>query len=303
MPEGLPEALADAGGLLLIPGLDEIARDPRLLVDAQLPVRPGGRGLSLPADQPERGAPGGAGDLHGHQHGAELPPAAETARSAAHGRRRAFRCSIPQRNGWHTDQSYRRPPPDISLFFAVTPVARERGQTLFASGTLAYDALPADSQGQGRDPAGPACPAGHRPWPRRRRGRQDAARLRAARTLAAAAGRAHPSGHRPEGALSLRARPDGLVRRAVRRHGARSARRRRPAARRAHDPLHAAGVHLRPRMDPGRRAGVGQSLPDPYRDLVRRREGTAHDVAHHGARQSGRRSMPARSGAGCRKSR
>ena len=50
----------------------------------------------------------------------------------------------PHRKGWHTDQSYRRPPPDISLFYAVTPVARERGQTLFANGTLAYAALPAD---------------------------------------------------------------------------------------------------------------------------------------------------------------
>ncbi len=27
----------------------------------------------------------------------------------------------PHRKGWHTDQSYRRPPPDISLFYAVTP--------------------------------------------------------------------------------------------------------------------------------------------------------------------------------------
>ena len=48
----------------------------------------------------------------------------------------------PHRKGWHTDQSYRRPPPDISLFYAVTPVARERGQTLFADGTAAYAALP-----------------------------------------------------------------------------------------------------------------------------------------------------------------
>ena len=48
----------------------------------------------------------------------------------------------PHRRGWHTDQSYRRPPPDISLFYAVTPVARDRGQTLFADGTAAYAALP-----------------------------------------------------------------------------------------------------------------------------------------------------------------
>ena len=32
MPEGLPQALADAGGLLLLPGLGEISDDPRLLV-------------------------------------------------------------------------------------------------------------------------------------------------------------------------------------------------------------------------------------------------------------------------------
>jgi taurine dioxygenase len=32
MPEGLPQALADAGGLLLLPGLGEITTDPQLLV-------------------------------------------------------------------------------------------------------------------------------------------------------------------------------------------------------------------------------------------------------------------------------
>ena len=49
----------------------------------------------------------------------------------------------PHRMGWHTDQSYRRPPPDISLFYAVTPARRDTGQTLFANGILAYAALPA----------------------------------------------------------------------------------------------------------------------------------------------------------------
>ncbi len=48
---------------------------------------------------------------------------------------------FPHRRGWHTDQSYRRPPPDISLFFAVIPVAKDQGQTLFADGAAAYDAL------------------------------------------------------------------------------------------------------------------------------------------------------------------
>ena len=49
---------------------------------------------------------------------------------------------FPHRRGWHTDQSYRRPPPDISLFLAVQPVPRGQGQTLFADGTAAYEALP-----------------------------------------------------------------------------------------------------------------------------------------------------------------
>ena len=53
-----------------------------------------------------------------------------------------FPAQFPQRRGWHTDQSYRRPPPDISLFYAVKPAPRGQGQTLYANGLAAYDALP-----------------------------------------------------------------------------------------------------------------------------------------------------------------
>ena len=49
---------------------------------------------------------------------------------------------FPHRSGWHTDQSFRRPPPDVSLFYAVTPSPKGTGQTLYASGTSAYKALP-----------------------------------------------------------------------------------------------------------------------------------------------------------------
>jgi taurine dioxygenase len=52
-----------------------------------------------------------------------------------------FPTQFPHRVGWHTDQSYRRPPPDISLFLAVVPVRKDQGQTLFADGTAAYEAL------------------------------------------------------------------------------------------------------------------------------------------------------------------
>ena len=48
---------------------------------------------------------------------------------------------FPHRSGWHTDQSFRRPPPDVSLFYAVTPSPKGTGQTLYASGTAAYQAL------------------------------------------------------------------------------------------------------------------------------------------------------------------
>lgn len=48
---------------------------------------------------------------------------------------------FPHRRGWHTDQSFRRPPPDISLFYAETPAPKGQGQTLYADGIGAYDAL------------------------------------------------------------------------------------------------------------------------------------------------------------------
>ena len=48
----------------------------------------------------------------------------------------------PHRTGWHTDQSFRRPPPDFSLFYAKLPVPQGQGQTLFADATGAYEALP-----------------------------------------------------------------------------------------------------------------------------------------------------------------
>ena len=48
----------------------------------------------------------------------------------------------PHRTGWHTDQSYRRPPPDYSLFYAKQPVPQGEGQTLFADSTRAYAELP-----------------------------------------------------------------------------------------------------------------------------------------------------------------
>jgi taurine dioxygenase len=52
-----------------------------------------------------------------------------------------FPTQFPHRRGWHTDQSYRRPPPDISLFYAAQTAAKGQAQTLYADGTGAYEAL------------------------------------------------------------------------------------------------------------------------------------------------------------------
>jgi taurine dioxygenase len=143
LPGGLPQALAAAGGLLLIPGLHEIARKPELLVRLSR--------LFGPEIEDYRTLLTGRNMVHSTVPeiflvtnmvpGARPPPRRPEPLLAPDGR---FPVQYPQRKGWHTDQSYRRPPPDISLFFAANPVARERGQTIFANGTLAYEALPAE---------------------------------------------------------------------------------------------------------------------------------------------------------------
>jgi taurine dioxygenase len=143
MPSGLVDALADAGGLLLIPGLHEIAAEPELLVALSRQFGPEiedyrytlTNASSVHTKVPEIFLVSNMPPVN------RAPPKRPDPPLTAEG---GLPVQYPHRKGWHTDQSYRRPPPDISLFYAVTPVARERGQTLFANGTLAYEALPAD---------------------------------------------------------------------------------------------------------------------------------------------------------------
>jgi taurine dioxygenase len=142
IPDGLTDVLAAAGGLLLIPGLQEIADKPELLVGLSRAFGPEVEDYrytltsasSVHAEVPEIFLVSNIAPVN------RAPPKRPEPPLTADGR---LPVQYPQRKGWHTDQSYRRPPPDISLFYAVTPVARERGQTLFANGALAYDALPA----------------------------------------------------------------------------------------------------------------------------------------------------------------
>jgi taurine dioxygenase len=142
MPAALPQALADAGGLLLIPGLGEISRDPRLLVTLSYLFGPeveDYRTLLTRVTMAHETVPE-IFMVTNMVPGARPPPLRPDPPLTADGK---FPVQYPHRKGWHTDQSYRRPPPDISLFYAVNPVAKDRGQTIFASGTLAYEALPA----------------------------------------------------------------------------------------------------------------------------------------------------------------
>ena len=47
----------------------------------------------------------------------------------------------PQRKGWHSDQSYRKPPPDASIIYCKRPGADGQGDTFFCDNAAAFDAL------------------------------------------------------------------------------------------------------------------------------------------------------------------
>jgi taurine dioxygenase len=146
-PDALPEALAKANGLLLIPGMGAMAEQPELLVrlsrvfgpevedytqtlTARNQVHETVPEIFVVSNTPPANRP---------------PPPLPEPRLTEDGR---LPVQFPHRNGWHSDQSYRRPPPDISLFLAVIPVTQGQGQTLFADGAAAYDALPPDLKAQ-----------------------------------------------------------------------------------------------------------------------------------------------------------
>ncbi len=69
------------------------------------------------------------------------PPSKPQSESSEGG---AIPVQFPNQTNWHTDQSYRRPPPDITLLFGVTTPPPDQGQTLFADCAAAYAALDAD---------------------------------------------------------------------------------------------------------------------------------------------------------------
>ncbi len=140
-PDALPRALADFQGLMLVRGLGEIADEPSLLV--RLSRIFGSevenyRHTLTPLNMVHETVPEIFVVSNTPPVGRQ-PPRRPDPPLTAEGK---LPTRFPHRRGWHTDQSYRRPPPDISLFFAVVPVPQGQGQTLFANGTAAYEALP-----------------------------------------------------------------------------------------------------------------------------------------------------------------
>ncbi len=149
-PGALPDALTRSGGLLVLPGLLEIAEAPDLLVRLSrlfgAEVENYHRTLTtknnVHASVPEIYLVSNIPPC------STLPPPPPDPLLDEEGN---FPTRFPQRRGWHTDQSFRRPPPDISLFYAMVPSPPGQGQTLFADGTAAYEALPEALKGRVAD--------------------------------------------------------------------------------------------------------------------------------------------------------
>ncbi len=152
-PERLLDAFHRSGGLLLLPGLHAIAEEPELLlrlsrlfgtevesyrrtIADQRMVHPAVDEIYVLGNRPPS---------------CRQPPAAPVPPRTADG---GLPIRFPHRRGWHTDQSFRRPPPDISLFYAVIACPRGQGQTLFADGAAAHDALSPRLRERVRDLAG-----------------------------------------------------------------------------------------------------------------------------------------------------
>jgi taurine dioxygenase len=140
-PETLPHLLAESGGLLLIQDMDAMAEQPDLLIRLSRIFGPeveDYRSNLTPLNMVHETVPEIL-VVCNTPPVSRQPPRRPDPPLAADGK---LPVQFPHRRGWHTDQSYRRPPPDISLFLAVIPVPKGQGQTLFADGTAAYEALP-----------------------------------------------------------------------------------------------------------------------------------------------------------------
>lgn len=143
-PSALTDIFYASGGLLLLPGMHHISEEPKLLVRLS---RLFGREVENNLDTYTEG---NQTLFNIHQTVPEillvtnLPPICRQPMARPDPRLTEdgeFPTRFPHRRGWHTDQSFRRPPPDISLFYAVQPTPKGQGQTMFADATGAYSTL------------------------------------------------------------------------------------------------------------------------------------------------------------------
>ena len=141
-PAALPDALYASEGLILVPGMREIAEQPSLLVRLSRLFGPEVENYTETLTDPNKVHP----DVPEILVVSNLPPANRPPPprpDPPFNEDGSLPTRFPHRRGWHTDQSYRRPPPDISLFYAATAAPKGQGQTLYANGIAAYSALPA----------------------------------------------------------------------------------------------------------------------------------------------------------------
>ncbi|MBS35465.1 MAG: hypothetical protein CMO26_06015 [Thiotrichales bacterium] len=145
-PDVLPSALTAAEGLLVLKHFDAITDDPQLLVRLSRLMGPEVENYHetttptrLIHDKvPEIIKISNLPPMNFDVPELPDPPLTESGEIPV---------QFPHRRGWHTDQSFRRPPPDVSLFYAKQPCPKGQGQTLYANGTAAYAAL-SDEQKQ-----------------------------------------------------------------------------------------------------------------------------------------------------------
>ena len=142
-PQALPSVLDAHQGLLLIKGMGRITEEPELLLRLSRLF-----GTEVESYHETRMA---RQNVHPEIPEifmvSNIPPADKVPPPQPDPPRNAdgsLPTRFPYRRGWHTDQSYRRPPPDVSLFYCVVAAPKGQAQTLYADGIGAYEALSPD---------------------------------------------------------------------------------------------------------------------------------------------------------------
>lgn len=140
-PDVLPAALCDAHGMLVLKGLGAVSGDPEMLLRLS---RLFGKEVESYRETTNR-----TNLIHPEIPQiyviSNLPPMCRQPPDPPSPPRLpdgGLPVQFPHRRGWHTDQSFRRPPPDVSLFYAVASAPKGQGQTLYADGIQAWRTLP-----------------------------------------------------------------------------------------------------------------------------------------------------------------